>query len=73
MSNAKADLHNMNEFEIYSSYCPESKLQIYCGQITVKTGRNLRISNPKADLHNIIAHTKFGETPLTFIKVFVQK
>ena len=28
---------------------------------SVKIGRNLSISNPKPDLHNINAHTKFGE------------
>ena len=45
--------------EIYSSYCPESKRQ------------NLPIINPKADLHNINADTKFGENPLMFTKVII--
>ena len=31
-----------------------------------KNGRNLPISNPKPDLYNINAHTKFGENPLMF-------
>ena len=30
---------------------------------SVKNWLNLPISNPKADLHNINAHTKFGENP----------
>ena len=30
---------------------------------SVKIWRNLRIINPKPDLHNINAHTKFGENP----------
>ena len=46
---------------------------MYCGQITVKNGRNLPISNPKADFHNINAQTKFGEIPLIFPKVIIQK
>ena len=29
-------------------------------------------SNPKPELHNINAHTKFGESPLTFTQV-IQK
>ena len=33
---------------------------------SVKNWRNLSISNPKPDLHNINAHTKFGENPLMF-------
>ena len=34
---------------------------------------NLPISNPKPDLKNINAHTKFGENPLIFTKVIVRK
>ena len=38
-----------------------------CGwQITVKNWQNLPISNPKPDLHNIDAHTKFDENPFIF-------
>ena len=39
----------------------------------IKNWRNLPISNPKADLHNINAHTKFGENPLMFTQVIIQK
>ena len=31
------------------------------------------MSNPKPDLHNINAHTKFGENPLMFTQVIIQK
>ena len=34
----------------------------------VKIWRNLPISNPKPDLHDINAHTKFGENPLMFTR-----
>ena len=37
-----------------------------------KNWRNLPISNPKPDLHNINAHTKFGESPLMFTQVIIQ-
>ena len=35
---------------------------------SVKIWRNLPISNPKPDLHDINAHTKFGENPLMFTR-----
>ena len=34
---------------------------------------NFRTSNPKPNLHNIHAHTKFGENPLTLTEVIVRK
>ena len=40
---------------------------------SVKIGRILPIRNPKPDLHNINAHTKFGENPLPFTQVIIQK
>ena len=40
---------------------------------SVQIGRNLPISNPEADIHTINAHNKFGENPLIFTKVIVQK
>ena len=38
-----------------------------------KNLRNLPISNSKPDLHNINAHTKFGENPLMFTQVIIRK
>ena len=38
---------------------------------SVKTCRNLPISNPKTDLHNINARIKFGENPLMFTQVII--
>ena len=40
---------------------------------SVKIWWNLPISNPKPDLHNINAHTKFGEKPLMFTQVIIRK
>ena len=40
---------------------------------SVKNWRNLPISNPKPDLHNINVHTKFGENPLMFPQVIIRK
>ena len=34
---------------------------------------NLPFSNPKPDIYNINAHTKFGENPLMFTQVIIQK
>ena len=34
---------------------------------------NLPISNHNPDLHNIKAHTKYGENPLMFTQVIIQK
>ena len=59
--------------DIYSSYRPQKKNQTCRGQKTVKNWRKLAIINPKPDLHNINAHIKFGENPLTFTQVIVRK
>ena len=40
---------------------------------SVKNRRNSSISNPKPDLHNINALTKFGENSLTFTQVIIRK
>ena len=40
---------------------------------SIKILRNLPISNPKPELHNINAHTKFGENPLMFTQVIIRK
>ena len=40
---------------------------------SVKNWRNLPISNPKPDLHNINAHGKFCENPLMFTEVIIRK
>ena len=40
---------------------------------SVKIWRNLPIGNPKPDLYNINAHTKFGENPLLFTQVLILK
>ena len=40
---------------------------------SVKNWRNLPTNNPKPDLHNINAHTRFGESPLTFTQVIIWK
>ena len=39
----------------------------------LKIWQNLPISNPKPDLHNINAHTKFDENPFMFTQVIIQK
>ena len=40
---------------------------------SVKIWWNLAISNPKPDLLNVNAYSKFGENPLLFTHVIVQK
>ena len=40
---------------------------------SVKNWRNLPISNPKPDLHNINEYTKFDENPFTFARAIIQK
>ena len=40
---------------------------------SIKNWWNLPISKSKTDLHNINAHTKFGENPLLFTQVIVKK
>ena len=82
ISNPKSDLLNVNAYSKFGEnallftrgYSPETKKWACLGQITpVKNRRNLPINNPKPDLHNINAHTKFGENPLTFTQVIIRK
>ena len=40
---------------------------------SVKIWWNLPISNPKPDVHNINAHTKFGENPVCCLLVIIWK
>ena len=40
---------------------------------SVKISRNLSINNAKPDLLNVNAYSKFGENPLLFTQVIVQK
>ena len=40
---------------------------------SVKIWQNLAISNPKLDLLNVNAYSKFGENPLLFTQVIVWK
>ena len=40
---------------------------------TIKNGWNLPSNNSKADVNNINTPAKFGENPLIFTKVIVQK
>ena len=40
---------------------------------SIKIWRNLPINNPKPELHNINAHTKFGGNPLMFTQVIIRK
>ena len=49
----------LKSLDSYTSYCQETKIWACLWQITLsKFWQNLPISNPKADLHNINAHTK---------------
>ena len=60
--------------DIYSSYRPENEnMGLSRADNSVKIWWNLPIRNPKPDLHNIDAHTKFGENPLMFTQVIIRK
>ena len=60
--------------DIYSSYCPENEnMGVSWADNIVKIWQNLPISNPKPDLHNINAHTKFDVNPLRLTQVIIRK
>ena len=61
----------VKSLDIYSSYRRETKIWACLGQIT--PSKCLTISNPNQDLHNINAHTKFGENQLTFTQIIIRK
>ena len=48
-------------------------MEVLPADYSVKNWRNLLISNPEPDLHNINAHTKFGENPLAFTQITLWK
>ena len=50
-------------------FLSETKIWMCGRKITVKNWWNLPISNPKPDLHNINAKTKFSDNPLLFTEV----
>ena len=64
----------LKSLDIYSSYRPENEnMGVSRADNSVKTWRNLPISNPKPDLYNINAHTKFVENPLMFTHIIIRK
>ena len=64
----------LKSLDIYSSHLPENEnMGVSWADNSVKLGRNLPISNPKPDLHNINANTEFGENPFMFTQVICQK
>ena len=84
ISNPKPDILNINactmgglklkSLDIYTSYCPEKKnIGVSPADNSVKIWWNLPISNPKPNLYNINAHTKFGENSLMFTQVITRK
>ena len=58
----------LKSLDIYLSYHPKNE-NMSRADNSVKIWWNL----PKPDLHNINAHTKFGENPLTFTQVIIRK
>ena len=48
-------------------------MDVLLADVSFKNRQNSTISKPKADVHNINAHNNFGENPLIFSKVIIQK
>ena len=64
----------LKSLDIYSGYRPENEnMGVSRADNSVKFWRNLPISNLKPDLHNINAHTKFGENAWMFTQVIIWK
>ena len=59
--------------DVYSLSPRNENMAVSWADNSVKIWRNLPISNPKPELHNINAHTKFGENPLMFTQVVIRK
>ena len=57
-----------------SNYCLQNKnMGVSRADDSVKIWQNLPASNPKPDLHNMNAQTKFGENPWMFTQVISRK
>ena len=64
----------LKSLDIYLSYRPENKnIGVSPTDSSIKMWHNLPTSNPKLDLYNINAHTKFGENSLMFTQVIIPK
>ena len=64
----------LKSLDIYSSYRPENEnMGMSRADNSVKICQNLPISNPKPEVDNINAHTKFGENRLVFTHIIIQK
>ena len=80
ISNPKSDL-NINActkfvkipWHLHKLLSRNENMGVSLADNSVKIWQNLPISNPKPDLHNINAHTKFGENPLMFTQVIIWK
>ena len=59
-------MHITSLMKIYLCYRPEMKMRTGNGQTTLSKIDEIWHQNPKADLHNIDVHTKFGENSLIF-------
>ena len=60
--------------DIYSSYHLDMKIgDVRREDNSVKNWWNVPICNLKLDFHNINAHIKFGENPLTITQIIIQK
>ena len=58
--------------DVYSLSSGNENMGMSRADNSVKTWRNLPVSNPKPDLHNINAHTNFGENPFMFTQVIIR-
>ena len=54
------------------SYLLKEKYDVSRADNFVKNWRNMTIGDPKLDLHNTNAHTKFGENPFIFTQVITR-
>ena len=69
-------MHTPSLLKIYwyllKSSSKNENTDVWWADNSMKNWRNLPISNPKPDLHNINAYTKFAENQLIFIHDIIQ-
>ena len=82
ISNPKPDLHKISmhirslvkiHWSLLKLSSRNKNMGVSRAVNSVKIWRKLPISNPKLDLHNMNARTKFGENPLSFTQVIIRK
>ena len=73
MSTISIHIPSLVKIQLFRLSSGKENMDVWRADNSVINLRNSPICNPKPDVYNINAHTKFGENPLIFTQVIVRK